>query len=323
MPGARTAQPVLQRAQCGPIHRGRLLEPVEHGIGGGIPGTGLQHRHQPRRGVGGGEQPAVFVVHSHACAAEQGADAAGERAVVGHQCHGRLPLRQVLQHTGGGALGLVLGIGHGMQGWHAGLPAVHHLRQVHDKARLCPVPRQRAGQGVGLEALHHHQQRHGRTHARLEQHIPHVARGQYPFQGDARCGGLQPERATVARRRQQGARRLAPVRAPVRSHGRCHHRQLRGHLQQRTAEDFAVRGKTGAVEQCTCGDRIACHIARVLAALRQRRAQLGSPVTRGLEARRETLRVGALPLPARLAHELGIRHQHHGGRQVRAALRGR
>ena len=261
-------------------------------------------------------------MHGHACTVQQRADAPGEGAVVGREGHGCPALRQVLQHTGGGALGFILGIGRGMQGHCSGRPAAHGLRQVHCATTFTPVLRQRKRQRVGLKALHHHQQRHDRAHTRLEQHVAPMARGKHPFQSDARRCGLQTQRTTVTRSRQQIPRRLTPGCALRRRNGRCRHRQLSSHLQERSRKCLTVLGQACALQQGACGDGIPRHVAGIFAAFAGRRAQLGSPVARGLEARRKALRIGALPLAARLAHQLCIGHQYHGGGHMRAARSG-
>ena len=101
----------LRRSHCSrrltsAVQRGRVLEPVEHGVGRCVPRSRLQRGHQPGGRTGGGENPAAFIAHQHALAVQMGQHAA-DQGPVGGKRHGDAALLDVAQHAGGCTVGFV------------------------------------------------------------------------------------------------------------------------------------------------------------------------------------------------------------------------
>ncbi len=97
------------------VKRRRMLEPIQHRIGRGVPRHGAQQAHQRSGGSRGGQLPAGFITHGHAPLAQHGAHPARQNPILRHQGHRTATGRQMRQHTGSRTLRLVLGIRSGVQ----------------------------------------------------------------------------------------------------------------------------------------------------------------------------------------------------------------
>ena len=313
------AQALFEPADRGGVKSGGQLQPIQHRVAGSTTGASAQRHHQLRGGVGGGQAPAGLVAQPHAARGQQRTDPARQQAIAGHQGHRHAPLGQVAQHAGGGALGLVLAVGGGVQPGH-GRRGVHPQGQRHEL--LGVVLGQAGGERIGLQALDDEQrvQRLGR--ARREQHVGGVVGRAGPGHGDAAQGGFQRQRAgaVLGQRRQGGVGLRGPVGAPGGRHAGRHLGQLAGLLQQWAGQPLALRAQARAVQQRGGGEQIAPVVEAHIVRPGREQADTRRPVARGLEARREAVGKTRRPARRQQRHQLGVGQQHHAARWVRRQL---
>ena len=174
---------------------------------------------------------------------------------------------------------------------------------------------QRGAERVGLQALDDEQGVQRARRVRLEQHVGRVVGVAGPGHGDARQGALQPQRA-VARRRQRVAGALGPVGAQRRRQAGGHLGQLRGLLHQRRRQQRALRPQPGALQQRGGRQQVAPAVEAQVIGRGLEHAHAPGPAARGLEARREAVRVGLGPQARRQRQQLRERQQHHAARRV-------
>ena len=322
----RHAAPLAQRlaAQlCFQLAHGRalegrcVLEPVEHGIAGHVPGTGAQCAHDVGASAAGREFPACLITDLQIARGQHGAHAARQRAVDCYQRYRRAAGVDVLQHASGGALGLVLRIARLVECRDDTSLRQFTIERQHRHA-LAPHRLQGRRQGVGLKTLQCDQAVGRLNHTRLEQHVAGVRRVGGPGHRQLGHHGLQCQRAGIHAGGRCAACPSAPSGAFGWRHGRGQSTELLRCLQQQWRSRIGLRAQAGALQHGACRQHIQGSIEGDVSGRRGEAAQAAAPVLRGLETRRKTIRMGLRPQACCQGHELGVRQQHHGTCRMRA-----
>ena len=249
-----------------------------------------------------------------------GQHAADQGPVGGGQRHGDAALLDVAQYAGGCTVGFVFGVCRRVQGHLRWGLCRGRLRipQRHTAGAGTPVLHQGEVEGVGLKPLQHHQRIHGSSHTGLKQHIGGVARGQHPFQCQAGYQGFIVQGTAFVGGGQQGTGLIAPSGAALGLHSSHHRGQLGCSLLQRGGQHITQSALPHTLEQRPCRQGVTRHVARKVITRGLRALQLPGPVARGFKTRGKPLRKLLRPETLGPRHQLGVGHQHHGARQMRA-----
>ena len=286
---AERAGQILQLRHLGHAAEVGLFEPVEHVVHAGLAVRRPQQAHELGRGVGRGKLPAGFVAHRQPGAIQQGADAAGQQPVVGHQRHRTAPSVGMVQGAGGGTLGFVFGIATGVQ--------LHSIRsgalfvQSNRNGTVAPVRQQRRGQRIGLEALQDHQRIEpgAGLGQRRPQYVGGVPGSSSPDQRQRSQQRLPLQRR--ADRQGVGAQGIGPGLAFSGCARRGQRRELARRLHQPGDHHGPERRIQPAphhpLQQVGRHERIARHVARQVGDPGGERLEAAGPVAAGLKPRRK------------------------------------
>ena len=171
-------------------------------------------------------------------------------------------------------------------------------------------------EGVGLKALQHHQRIHRGAHTGLKQHISGVARCQHPFQARRATRGFVVQGTALFGGGQQGTGLIAPGGAALGAHG-SHHRGQLGCGFAKGWPAHHAKCPAPRAEQRPCRQGVARHVARKVITRSSNPCSCPAQL-RVVSKRGQTPAETAAPKTLGPRHELGVRHQHHGARQMRA-----